>query len=206
VFFSEVAMQYQIDDLKKELALALQSRDSLQAQLIAGIKRDSKCFLLETIPIEVRIEIYKNLLINPILGEPDCIHGGFSSRYGSTLPYGLTPGILGTCHQIYVEASPILYEQNTILIACVEARRRGRHFMWTTEWEEYINLSPLTRYCRGSKTRNDYTQLEQIPAFARVKNWKVLVSRLGSIRDHRLRLSWSLPTSAELSVIQPPKP
>ena len=102
-------MQQQIDDLKQELALALQSRDVLQAQLTAHVKRDSKCYLLETIPVEVRIEIYKYLLINPILGKPDSIHGGFSSRYGSTIKYELTPGVLGTCHQIYLEASPILY-------------------------------------------------------------------------------------------------
>ena len=99
-------MQQQIDDLKQKLALGLESRDVLQAQLTAHVKRDSKCYLLETIPVEVRIEIYKYLLINPILGKPDSIHGGFSSRYGSTISAELTPGVLGTCHQIYLEASP----------------------------------------------------------------------------------------------------
>jgi hypothetical protein len=213
VLVSEVAMQQQIDDLKQELALALQSRDVLQAQLTARIKRDSKCYFLETIPVEVRIEIYKYLLINPILGKPDCIHGGFSSRYGSTLKYELTPGVLGTCHQIYLEASPILYGQNTILIACVEAAILS---VWRSEWIQYINLSPLTRYCHDGdhdgETMDEKIQLEKIPAFARVKNWKILVSRLDFYWDNRFRLSWNLfkfcraichsaPDTIELAII-----
>lgn len=123
IVFWKGNMQDEIDRLREELALARQSRDILQAQLTARIKRDSKCYFLETIPIEVRIEIYKYLLRNPILGEPDSIHTGFSSGYSSKIKYGLTPGVLGTCQRIYEEASLILYEQNTIFIACVETGR-----------------------------------------------------------------------------------
>ena len=135
VFFSQVAMQHQIDGLKKRLALALQSGDSHQAQLTARIMRDSKCHFLETITIEIRIEIYKYLLINPILGVPDSILTGVSFGNGSKIKYGLAPGVLGTCHKIYVEASSLLYGQNPILIACVETDRPTGHYNWTTETE-----------------------------------------------------------------------
>ncbi len=134
--------------------------------------------------------------MNPILGEPDSIRTGFSPGNGSKIKYGLTPGVLGTCHQMYVEASPILYGQNKTLIACVEVARPGRQSKWIskwiTEWKQYINLSPLTRYYLDGEMRDQSVQLEKIPAFARVKNWKVLVSRLDTIYDPRFCLSWGL--------------
>ena len=185
-------MQQQIDDLKQELALALQSRDILQAQLTARLKRDSKCYLLEAIPVEVRIEIYRCLLKNPILGEPNSINNRFDSGYGSEIKYGLTPGILNTCHRIYNEASSIIYGENTFFIACIEGHISKGRLLWGAEWEEYINVSPLTRHWNDVKTRNDHIKLENIPAFARVKHWKVLISQFLVIHDERYRFSWSL--------------
>jgi hypothetical protein len=101
---------------------------------------DSKCHFLETILIEIRFKIYKYLLINPILGEPDSIFTDVSFGNGSKIKYGLAPGVLGKCHQIYVEASSVLHGQNTILIACVETDRLNGQYNWTTEREHYINL------------------------------------------------------------------
>jgi hypothetical protein len=170
-------MQGEITRLKNELALALQSRDNLQAQLKSLVTPNSRCCFLKDLPLKIRNEIYELLLTNPILGEPDSIAWGF----GGLREYNLTPAILGTCQQINAEASSILYGVNTFFITCVKGDTGDR---WGSGWNEYINPSPLTRYWNDGKTRNEYIQLEAISTFRKVRNWKVLCSRLGSPKSN----------------------
>lgn len=105
------------------------------------------CRFLEKIPIEVRNEIYKILLVNDILatglslykqdGFP-LIRSALGSLYRNDLEYrgfeiigvdfpaiqkyNLTPAILRTCRQIYKESSSILYGCNTFFAICLGGR------------------------------------------------------------------------------------
>jgi len=167
----EHSTQDEISRLKAELALAVQSRDSLESRLNKLIEPDSKCYFLEKIPIEIRNDIYRLMLFNPILGGPESIYDPDRFGYGSGREYGISPAILQTCRRINAEASSVLYEQNTFFIACVEGESGHPDFGFSERvWAEYINLSALTRYWNDHKTRNDYVQLEKLSAFRKVKN------------------------------------
>jgi hypothetical protein len=117
---------------------------------------------LDTFPPEIRNEIYKHLLCNPLLedtaAEIDAREGNEdenddeeqTSPTAYFVQYGLSPAILRTCRQIYEEASIILYGHNTFYFVC-----RGP---W--EWSDYhayvgiAPLCPLTRRCCPSRKDN----------------------------------------------------
>ncbi|KAG4026894.1 hypothetical protein MFRU_035g00460 [Monilinia fructicola] len=70
---------------------------------------------LDKLPPELRRMIFKELLVNPILGTPEAIPQ--STGHGVLTAYGLSPAILCTSRAIYEEALPILYDQ-TFIIQC----------------------------------------------------------------------------------------
>jgi len=59
------------------------------------------------LPIEIRNEIHRLLLINPILAERFSVskHGGF----GAYIAYQLSPALFTVSKQTHIEASAILY-------------------------------------------------------------------------------------------------
>ncbi|PQE23079.1 hypothetical protein CJF32_00004472 [Rutstroemia sp. NJR-2017a WRK4] len=64
---------------------------------------------IRRLPIEIRSEIYKLLLVNPILGTFAAVEHGEGIH--QKIKYDLDPEILMTCRQIYQEASDIFYAQ-----------------------------------------------------------------------------------------------
>ena len=97
--------QDEISQLKAELALAIQSRDSLQTQIEAITESHIPCYFLKRLPLEVRDEIYKLLLKSTLLNDPELIR--------TLIGFQLSPAILRTCKQIYEEGQRILYGSNT---------------------------------------------------------------------------------------------
>ncbi|KAF7956624.1 hypothetical protein EAE96_003958 [Botrytis aclada] len=77
---------------------------------------------LDKLPLEVRRMIYKELLVNPVLGTMKAIEA--DTEFGVEAIYGLTPAILRTCRSVYVEASEVLYDQ-AFIIKCDYAYRGG---------------------------------------------------------------------------------
>ncbi|TGO61811.1 hypothetical protein BCON_0024g00110 [Botryotinia convoluta] len=67
---------------------------------------------LDKLPVEVRRMIYKELLVNPVLGTMKAIEA--DTEFGVEAIYGLTPAILRTCRSIYVEASEIPVKSSTM--------------------------------------------------------------------------------------------
>lgn len=77
--------------------------------------------------------------------------------------YGLNPSILGTCHQIYEEASSILYGRNTFIIDCLF---------------DTLAQTPINRYLYNRNDQWDGRLIEAkySAAFNKIKHWKVLLS------------------------------
>ncbi|KAM3085584.1 hypothetical protein ACMFMG_002654 [Clarireedia jacksonii] len=112
-----------------------------------------------TFPWEIRQEIYKYLLINPILATEEALE--------ENVVYGLGPAILRTCRQIYTEASEVLYSQ-VFISHCGRIKfkyrppypqtpfsRKVPHFNETVRWK----IDPIFR----------------ILAMGKVRRWKVLL-------------------------------
>lgn len=135
---------------------------------------------LGTFPPEIRNEIYKLLLCNPLLADASVDMDETFDEEGNLdeipivppVQYGLCPAVLRTCKQIYEEASVVLYEHNTFYFVC-----RGP---W--EWHDYHGilgmapLCPLYKRNYDSRVGHGTGLLKNIPAVRRVKNWKVFLN------------------------------
>jgi hypothetical protein len=112
-----------------ELALVAQSRDDFKAQLmkLALPPSTPPCYFLEMIPIEIRNQIYGELLLNPILDTVESVNGGDPE----SVEYHLSASILSTCRQVHQKASDILFGRNTFSIVCMR--------------ESYYDSSPVPR-------------------------------------------------------------
>lgn len=109
-----------LEHFKAVLSDALQSKDTME-KIELGLKSqfeslsadskqpDTTCYLLETIPVEIRKQIYSLLLVNRTLATPDCLT---RSCDGNDVALYLHPAIMRTCHQVYDEASQVLYGEN----------------------------------------------------------------------------------------------
>jgi hypothetical protein len=77
---------------------------------------------LDKFPLEIRNEVYKHMLCNPILAEPTFVQrtDKWCLSWPHYVAYDLSPAILQTCRQIYEEASIVLYERNTFYLICRE--------------------------------------------------------------------------------------
>ncbi|KUJ10039.1 uncharacterized protein LY89DRAFT_760869 [Mollisia scopiformis] len=193
-------LKQEIANLKAELARASQKNrpESAQAPEQSSLKhapttqeasKISSCDFLRKLLVEIRVELYRNLLISPIFGEPESVH--------SHRELGLTPGILGTCRQFYHEGMPILYGENTFYISCswdtsdIEQRCCCRPHYWTPKdnpWDihrqgclfvrDNFNRSPITRSLNAAKYRNNHVQMGNISAVKYIKHWKVIINTL----------------------------
>ncbi|CZR65104.1 uncharacterized protein PAC_15004 [Phialocephala subalpina] len=107
-----------LDGLKK-------SERALTARMHAleEASRQTKCFFLEKIPVELRNLVYEYLLVNKILASPKSINRVYTQDHDLLMidhiyeqRYGLSLAILRTCHKIYQEASQVLYGSNTFIL------------------------------------------------------------------------------------------
>ncbi|TGO17970.1 hypothetical protein BTUL_0013g00430 [Botrytis tulipae] len=135
---------------------------------------------LDKLPLEVRRMIYKELLVNPVLGTMKAIEA--DTEFGTEAIYGLTPAILRTCRSIYKEASEVLYDQ-IFIIKCDYNYRGG-----SVGQRPLMSCPcPILRY--EYKLTSLFTRLE-IPvkssAMTQARSWKVLVdSSVDDIDSHQ---------------------
>jgi hypothetical protein len=187
--------QDELSRLKAELALVAQSRDDFKAQLmnLAPPPSTPPCYFLEMIPIEIRNQIYGELLLNPILGTVESVKGGDPD----SVEYHLSPAILSTCRQVHQEASDILYGRNTFFVVCM------KNFYYDRPPVQPADLSPLTRRWPKQMFKSGFLNFEKFSNFEKVQHWRIVLSRatvqqgfksFGSPRTTRL---WSMKSFCE---------
>ncbi|KAN0098364.1 hypothetical protein V8E51_014027 [Hyaloscypha variabilis] len=126
------------------------------------------CSFFEKLPLEVRNEIYKLLLVNCMLGQSDLDYYAIDEDGSRVVKYGLSISILSTCRQAYNEASKILYECNTFYIYCM-----GNHgYEYRVYNQSFNSICPIMRWDYSPHPRN----LSTLPTLAKVKHWKILVN------------------------------
>ncbi|KAM0181990.1 hypothetical protein ACHAPF_001516 [Botrytis cinerea] len=148
------------------------------------IQATSTSPFMKKLPVELRLKIYKLLLVNPKLSEADTI--GKAAEYGKCVKFELTPTILRTCKAIHDEAEPILYGSNTFIIECIGG--------YGPVGSLHVPQSPLTRFTDPSFDNFEDTDSEddfernmmgysgtEIPfdfstfgALKKVKRWRIL--------------------------------
>ncbi|TGO35235.1 hypothetical protein BHYA_0165g00070 [Botrytis hyacinthi] len=174
---------------------------------------NSNCFFLENFPLEIRTQIYKELLVKKILGTADSVSR--SAGYGADIKYGLSPQVLRVCHQIHVEALDVLYIENTFYIACFRVDNHLSMDMGAGSDDEnptavqyvegpLVELCPLTRY-QNNHTKMPFPipNLGNCSAVSRVRKWRVVVSRLTSAGGSWDPI-WSLREFCEVISQDPP--
>ncbi|KAF7900025.1 hypothetical protein EAF00_004361 [Botryotinia globosa] len=176
---------------------------------------NSDCPFLDDFPLEIRTQIYKELLVKKILGTADSVSR--SASYGADINYGLSPQVLRVCHQIYVEALDVLYEENTFYIACFRVDNHlsmdmdmgagsddeNPDAVQTVEGP-LVELCPLTRYQNNqSEMPFPIPDLGNCSAVSRVLKWRVVVSRLTSAGGSWDPI-WSLREFCEVISQDPP--
>ena len=117
----------------------------------------------DKLPVEIRNEIYRLLLVNPALGRTELHLVDLQE-----VKYELAVQILYTCKQTYEEGSRILYSDNTFSFACLEAG----HYSQRPCGEP---ICPLLRYpSTSSPIPATYSEL---PLTApKVRRWKILLT------------------------------
>jgi len=129
------------------------------------------CTFFDRLPLEVRRQIYKYLLVNPMLSDSKIVfETNPQSDETPKVSYGLSTSILRTSRQGYREASSVLYECNTFYVYCfsLEGSSLGRHM-------DYV--CPLERYHRRNY-RNEsllFPLMKEKSAF-KVRHWKIILS------------------------------
>ncbi|KAF7955635.1 hypothetical protein EAE96_004561 [Botrytis aclada] len=174
---------------------------------------NNDCPFLDKVPIEIRTKIYKELLVNEILGTADSVSR--SASYGADTKYGLSPNVLRVCHKIYKEASYVLYNKNTFYIACFQVDSRLSMDIDLGSDDEnptaiqnvqgpLVELCPLTRY-QNNQRRMPFPipSLGNHSTVSRVRKWRVVVSRLTSAGESWNPM-WSLRNFCEAISQDPP--
>ncbi|KAI9646029.1 hypothetical protein NHQ30_005467 [Ciborinia camelliae] len=137
-----------------EVAKLFQSHDIFSKTRISKWSFSEGPFLLRMIPIELRYRIWKQLLVNPDLGEASSVTE--KENRGAKTKYGLTPAILRVCKQTNVEGMEVLYRENTFVV-CDSISH---------DYQILRSACPLTRY----------EQVEhQSKIFTYVRNWRVIL-------------------------------
>ncbi|KAJ5050497.1 uncharacterized protein L3040_002376 [Drepanopeziza brunnea f. sp. 'multigermtubi'] len=136
---------------------------------------------LDGAPPDVRMLIYRYLLVNPDLGEVTSISK--HEQYGATASYGLSPAILVVNKKIHGEAMSILYGLNTFVMACSPCSEPSG--------SPPAILSPLTRFISGPYGSSSSIYGEA--SISHVKKWKVIISVdvRGFSAKELVRPSWS---------------
>ncbi|RDL31999.1 uncharacterized protein BP5553_09401 [Venustampulla echinocandica] len=122
------------------------------------------------IPRELRNEIYKLLLVDPVLGEYSSVCE--YDHFGGRSQYNLHPAILAVSHQIHNESSNILYGHNLFFITLLD----------DIEWlpsDILLSISPITRYQHhqcGHGEEKALSLRSAVAAISKVKRWRVVLS------------------------------
>ncbi|TGO66745.1 hypothetical protein BOTNAR_0055g00340 [Botryotinia narcissicola] len=129
---------------------------------------------LNTLPLEVRFKIFKELLINPVLGELKSILGNHQVQApNDVIKYHLHPSILRVCRQNYEEGCEILYSQPFFL--CY-----NRQLLNMSHPEVDKNtFTPLLGYGPSYRQKGlDCKEIKVItqPAFKKVRQWTIIIS------------------------------
>jgi hypothetical protein len=110
--------------VETEIALANSKNmlnDSTNATILASQPAAPPCYLLQNIPVEVRNQIYKEVLVSDVLSSSRAYrHPRRARNQPPTLDYGLSPVVLRTCRKMYEGGSEILYGMNKFIIDCIE--------------------------------------------------------------------------------------
>lgn len=93
---------------------------------------------LMKIPPEIRLLIYKELLVRNGAAELSFCPGEHHKSYNHALKFFVHPAILRTCKTIYHEAFPILYTDNIFELLCVFGQLGKQHL-----WYRTLGPSPL---------------------------------------------------------------
>lgn len=121
-------------------------------------------------PPEVRIEIYRLLLVNPLLSEYHSVRE--NDGFGALIQYDIHPAILAVNHQVHNEAFEILYGDNKFYVALQD------DFDWMPTGI-LLAISPITRYQHGHQglTAPQKASLARaVVAMTKVQHWKVVLS------------------------------
>jgi hypothetical protein len=172
-------LQAQLASIIAERDAALEKCNKLEAQIGASSDQSrERCLFLDKLPIEIRREIYALLLTNDILSEWRSMNNWGVNAWGPPAPgitfeytpnYDLSPELLRTCRQIYVEGCEILYGSNTYIIDC-------------TMSEAFY--SPIVRNAKPAKGGHpggvshgsNPERMKDIPAIKKVQHWKLFLS------------------------------
>lgn len=133
-------------------------------KIAAGIIKEP-CRFLQKIPVELREQVYKHLLVDSILSTPACINRNNAHHHVNTVKFGLHPNILRVNRQIYDEASKVLYGDNTFRVECISRATNP-----------YYPMSAINRYFDPSGSHEKYRSLGEVSVVKKVKHWKVLIS------------------------------
>jgi hypothetical protein len=118
---------------------------------------------LDWLPLDVRYQIYKMLLVSPLLADPKALIPRPYAKCNQH--FNLHPELLRVCRKIYNEASIVLYETNTFALYCLADSYESRsEWSWTK-----FSSTPLTRY-------RAVDNFEEVPALLKVRRWKIIVS------------------------------
>jgi hypothetical protein len=139
------------------------------------------------IPIEIRNEIYRLLLVNPIQAESSSV--GKEGGYGANISYEFSLALLRVSKKIYLEASAMLYGQNRFYLSFHDPR------FYTCG----TNFSPILRYLGRTTLNhaNNEHHLSDIPALKKVQQWKAYLVVSAPVTHSPWRI---LRISAERSV------
>lgn len=95
---------------KEEMSAALGALTAITPTTTPSVAPNTEtCYFMQTIPIEIRNNIYKQLLLSDDLSTQKSVN----SDNSISRSLGLHVSILGTCSKIYEEASLVLYGLNT---------------------------------------------------------------------------------------------
>jgi len=161
-------MSGNIAELQSQLAAAAVSR--CKASPIENdpknkaCEQSEECLFLKKLPIEIRNEIYKLLLVNEDLCNITMLGEGRFEE-SKDYRYGLSPEILATCRRIDEEGELILYGLNTFIFDT-------RGFIVRSDW----GITPIIRMKSERLHYQNISQMRQIPALRKVKNWKIVIS------------------------------
>jgi hypothetical protein len=181
--------------------VALASDGILPHPSVQSSKTRSACIFFDKFPLEVRRDIYKYLLVNPMLGHSEMENHSYGDNGQSKyIEYDLSPSLLLTCRQMYIEAADVLYGCNTYYLYCFP----DIPHVW-----EFNPSCPILRHGDTYSTQPPFNENK---AAAKVRHWKILVSSYSkessisyspnpSLLEASRLMHTSRPQSADILVI-----